>query len=255
MTDGIRFDLSPRTEFADRLEADLLRTIGDPADSTLTPAQARADLDEEHIMTITTDPQVTAPTRRPRRSWMLASTAAAMALIVAAVWVVARDDGSAASTHDVAFTVVWNVRTTVTDCPTDITDPPCAFRYEGSATSKFTGDVDGRAYQSIVWPNSDDFAGRAVRHEEKAATYLFSGTVAGCGTGMFLMVQTVQSVSGPDRDFGTGTSTGAWQIVPNSGRDGLSTISGSGTSSGQPTHLDTAGQSFIGAVSCASPKA
>jgi hypothetical protein len=173
-----------------------------------------------------------------------------MLLVIAAVWVFARDDGSAASTHDVAFTVVWNVSTTVHDCPTDTTSPPCAFLYEGSATAKFTGDVDGRAYQSIVWPDSDDFAGRAVRHEEKAASYVFSGTVAGCGTGEFLMVQTVQIVSGPDRDFGTGTSTGSWQIVQDSGRGGLRTISGSGTSSGHATDLDTAGQSFTGAVTC-----
>ena len=256
MTDGIRFDLSPRTEFADRLEVDLLRAIGDPTISTSThpPAHSARTLDEEHLMTITIDPAVETPTRRPRRGWMLVSTAAALLVVVGAVSVVARDDGSAASTHDVAFTVVWNVGTTVNDCPTDTTSPTCTFRYEGSATARFAGDVDGRAYQSIVWGNSDGFADRSVQHEDKAATYVFDGTVAGCGTGQFLMVETVQIVSGPDRDFRTGTSAGSWQIVPDSGRGDLRTISGSGTSSGHATDLDTVGRSFSGAVSCTPPK-
>jgi hypothetical protein len=256
MTDGIRFDLSPRTEFADRLEADLLRAIGDPATSTstLTPAHAARNTDQEHLMTITIDPPLETPTRRPRRSWMLASTAAALLVVVAAVRVIGSEDSSAGSAHSVAFTVVWNVGRTINDCPTDTTSPACAFRYEGSSTARFTGDVEGRAYQSMVWPNSDDFADRAVRHEERAASYVFEGTVAGCGTGQFLMVETVLLVSGPDRDWEAGTSTSSWQIVPDSGRGDLRTISGSGTSSGHATDLDTAGRSFTGAVTCTPPQ-
>jgi hypothetical protein len=43
----------------------------------------------------------------------------------------------------------------------------CAFRFDSPATSKFTGDIDGNAYQSVVWGGSDDFVDRAVRHEER----------------------------------------------------------------------------------------
>jgi hypothetical protein len=127
----------------------------------------------------------------------------------------------------------------------------CAFRYDSPATSKFTGDIDGHAYQSVVWGGSDDFADRAVRHEEKSATYVFGGTVAGCGSGEFLMTETVQIVSGPDRDFSKGTAIGTWQIVADSGRNHLRTISGGGTSSGLAQDYS---RSYTGTVTCTPPK-
>lgn len=261
MTDGIRFDLSPRTEFADRLEADLLRAISGPGHATTTNtttntstrATTPPDTEAEHLMTITLEPPVDSPTPN-RRAWRAAlAVAAAAILILVGVWAVGRSDDTPAGTHDVSFTVTWHEGTTIRDCPSDVSSPICAFRYDGSATAKFSGDIDGNAYQSVVWPFSDDFADRAVRHEEKAATYVFGGSVAGCGTGEFLMVETLQSVSGADRDFSKGTTTGAWTIVPDSGRNGLRSISGSGTSTSQPVDFSR-DRTFTGTVTCTPPK-
>ena len=252
MTDGIRFDLSPRTEFADRLEADLLRAIGDPALSTpTTRASTPHDPEAEHIMTITLDPPVDTPSPH-RRAWTTAiAVAAAALLILVGVWAVGRGDSEPAGTRDVSFTVLWAASNNEQDCPTDVSSPICAWKLATPATAKFTGDIDGNAYQSIVWGNSDVFPDRAVLHEEKAATYLFGGTVAGCGTGQFLMIETVQISSGPDRNYSTGSVSGTWHIVPESGRGDLRSISGSGTSSGLAPDYDRA---LTGTIACTPPK-
>ena len=251
MTDRIRFDLSPRPEFADRLEADLLRAIGDPASALTSRATPRRDLDEEHIMTITLDPDVAQPAPPRRRAWLtLAAAAAALLLVIAGIWAVGRKDSTPTGTHDVSFTVVWGGGQHAYRCPADASSPMCAWTLAVPATAKFTGDIDGNAYQTVVWGNGDDFADRAVRHEEQVATYVFGGTVAGCGTGEFVMIETVQILSGPDRDYSKATAIGTWEIVPDSGRNGLRTISGSGTSSGVYPDLD---RTASGTVTCTPP--
>jgi hypothetical protein len=65
------------------------------------------------------------------------------------------------------------------------------------------------------------------------------------------MTETVQIVSGPDRDFSKGTAIGTWEIVAESGRNDLRTISGSGTSSGLASDYS---RSFTGSVTCTQPK-
>lgn len=202
-------------------------------------------------MTITDTPPVEHHAPQRRRTWLIvAAAAAAVLLMVAGVWAVGRGDAEPAGTRDVSFTVEWAGGDNQHPCPTDVSGPICAWTLPGPASAKFTGDLDGTAYQSVVWGNSDRFADRAVLHEEKVATYVFGGTVAGCGTGQFVMIETVQIVSGPDEDYSTGTATGTWEIVPDSGRGDLRNISGSGTSSGLAPDY---GRSASGTVTCTPP--
>ena len=251
MADPSRFALSPRTEFADRLEADLLRAIGDSTTSTTTPdGVRRRHLDEEHLMTVIDTESFDEQTGRRHRGWMPAlAAAAAVVLVIAGVWVMRRADDQATAGRDVAFTVRWASAAQFNDCPTDVEVPVCAGTLPRPATATFTGDIAGNAYQSVVAGDSDDFADRAVRHEDKVATYVVDGTVSGCGTGQFVLVETLQVVSGPDRDYSTGTFGGTWFIVADSGRGDLRDIAGSGTSSGPASETD---RELTGSITCTS---
>jgi hypothetical protein len=131
----------------------------------------------------------------------------------------------------------------------------CVYRFGTPATAKFAGDIDGGGYQSVLWNFPLDEQDRVVDHLEHVASYNVGANVAGCGTGEFLMVEMIQFVSGPDRDRPSGTYTGTWQIVPQSGRNGLESITGSGTSSGVFGTAQDVGRTLTGKVTCTAESA
>ncbi len=172
MADLSRFALVPRTEFADRLEADLLRAIGDSTTSTTTPdGVLRRRLDEEHLMTVIDTPSFDEQPRRRHRGWMSAlAAAAAIVLVIAGVWVMRRGDDQATAGRDVTFTVRWASTAQFNECPTDVEVPVCAWTLPRPATATFTGDIAGNAYQSGVGGVSHDEPARPGRQQANPAT-------------------------------------------------------------------------------------
>lgn len=248
MTDPRIFDRTPRREFADRLEAQFLKaaavtaTAPDPTPHHSSPQEA--------TVTLQLDDPITTERRRPTWQWP-AVAAAAVLLIVALVAVLTRnsddDDTPPAAGTPVTFTVTWEYSDVRSECtPSN----ECLNHFDIPATTTFSGDVKGQGLQALYWNDPVDYPGKAVDHLEHVGTYQLDATVAGCGSGQFVLVEFMQFVSGPDRDRDSGTYIGTWQIVPNSGRGALSTIAGSGTSTGNFGTAPQKGRAFAGNVTC-----
>jgi hypothetical protein len=235
MTDWRDLAVDPDPDFRHRLEAELLRSIRTaphPAGGT-----AAGVPEEEITVTIELDEPATGQ-RPPSRRWLgLAAAAAAVAVVAGGVVMASRDDGStepvAASTSDageVTFEVQWPdlgemskscVETRELYLSADSGN--CFREFLGEAA--LTGDIQGSALWSMmanVGTTSDgdlsveDVAGFGV-------TYIVDADVAGCGSGEFMITSTLTF-----RGWENGQFVGDWRIVPDSGREDLAAISGSG---------------------------
>ena len=124
-------------------------------------------------------------------------------------------------------------------CVAPVTPEAAAEPYPGAYDFKESGDVVG----------TTSFAGTALlgaANDLNPATIdfpwesyaPFSGTVEGCGSGTFII----------HTEGNLNSNTGQWWIVPDSGRGGLSGISGTGTFSSPAPFTPI---SFIGHIRCA----
>jgi hypothetical protein len=257
MTDRIRFDRSPSAAFADRLERELLETIGarTATAGTSNPADNQNTSEEDQLMTLQLHSDAPGTGERPRNTWKwLALTAGVIALVAAIAAVLPgrrSDDVAVDGGAPVTFVVRWQYSETKDACaPTDSPTPICLSHFDIPATARFNGDVDGVGLQAVYWNAPVDYPDRPVDHLEHIGTYLVQATVAGCGTGQFMMVELMQFVSGADHDRDTGTYTGTWQIVDGSGRGALRNVAGSGTSKGVFGTAADEGRTFSGTIGC-----
>jgi hypothetical protein len=249
MTDHFAFDIAPNAEFADRLEADLLRTIGKHASSPTTGTIDVRD-SEEHLMTIDTEPPPV--WTRPRTIAAVAAAAAAVIVVVASlVWATNRstDDEVTGSSANVTFTVMWAYSDIVHECSPG-SRSVCLNRFDIPAAAEFSGAIAGSGSQVVLWNDPVDYPDQEVDHLEHVVTYNVDALVDGCGRGQFLLVEIMQFVSGANRDRDSGTYIGTWQIVAQSGRSGLESITGSGSSTGSFGTAVDIGRSFTGTISC-----
>ncbi len=255
MTDRIRFDRAPSAAFADRLERDLLRAVGaHPATAGTTSApDDTTNSPEDQLMTLDLESNAQGTEQRPRATWKWLALAAAVIALVAAVAAVLpgrkSNDSVVAGGTPVTFVVNWAYSDINSVCAPSTT---CLDHFDIPASSGFSGDVDGEGLQAVYWNAPVDFPGQSVDHLEHIGTYLVTATVDGCGTGTFMLVELMQFVSGADRDRPTGTYKGTWQIVDGSGRGALSTIAGSGTSTGVFGTAADQGRTFTGTIACPS---
>jgi hypothetical protein len=95
----------------------------------------------------------------------------------------------------------------------------------------------------------------SLGHEEFVNTYEVIATIDGCATvpANFMMMEMTQTKQLKGIDFTTrSVYSGTWQIVPESGRGPLASLSGSGTSAGDITYSDdtTWARTFTGTVTC-----
>ena len=76
--------------------------------------------------------------------------------------------------------------------------------------------------------------------------HLVHGSVTGCGTGEFMIVEILQFVG-----WENGAFVGTWQVIPGSGRGELADISGSGEVPGDPDgNTDVAPRIHTGVIDC-----
>ena len=244
MTDDHSLDMAPRAEFTDRLEAEILLVIGNRAETLSIP-----DLEETFVIV---EPTTALPSRR--RRWLVPVAAAIIALVAVGVIALAsREDTSTvvpADSHPATFTINWAYSEVNHDCPTDVSAAMCLNHFDIPATSELKGDVAGYGYQGVFWNGPVDYTGQAADHLEHVGAYNIKATVAGCGTGEFMLMEMMQFKSGANRDRPSGTYLGTWQIVPDSGRDALASISGSGTSRGVFGTAQADGRTFTGTIAC-----
>lgn len=249
MTDRFRFDLAPNAEFADRLEVDLLRAIGGRTPSPTTRTFDVPDT-EEHLVTI----EKTATHDQTRRRTISAvASVAAVVLLVAGIGLIAsRDTDSPASVNatEVTFTVMWAYSEIVNECAESTSTRVCLNRFEMPAAAEFSGDIVGAGNQVVLWNDPADYPGQDVDHLEHVVTYNVEAEVEGCGAGEFMLVEMMQFVSGAARDRDSGTYIGTWQIVTESGRNGLASIEGRGTSTGLFGTAGDVGRTFTGTANC-----
>jgi hypothetical protein len=250
MNDDHSLAASPRAEFADRLEQRLLAEIGRPA------AAPRSTDPSESIMTITTERA--AARRTP---FLVAAAAIAIIAVIGLTAFAAgrhtRPEATPTSStvpsgvgRVVTFVVRWKHSDVVHECPSDHDKAMCFNRFDMPATATFTGDVDGYGYQAVFWNDRAEAPDGKSDHLEHIAAYNIDASIAGCGNGEFMLMETLQFRSGPNRDLNTATYVGTWQIVAESGRGSLSTISGSGSSSGDVSTAATDGRTFTGRIAC-----
>jgi hypothetical protein len=258
MSDHRSLDVTPRAEFADALEAQLLRVLAGGRRSAASPTTPRPN-EKESIMTLTTEAPSTARSTKPSPARWVIAAAAAVAVLVGTGYVIGHNGNNRAllqppatnadpSAHAVSFRVVWTTSEIRHECPNDQNNGACINRFDMPASASFTGDVSGTAYQAVFWNDAVTYPGQNVDHLEHVIAYEVRGDVAGCGFGSFLMEETLQFVSGSNLDRPTGTYKGTWTIVPQSGRLGLATIAGSGTTSS--IFGDANGRPFVGTVTC-----
>jgi hypothetical protein len=244
MNDDHSLDMAPRAEFCDRLEADLLRVMGH---RTYT-----LPITEPEETFVIVEPRTVLPSRR--RRWMAPAAAAIIAL--GAVGVIAwarRDEPTVVEPADavpVSFTIHWAYSDVQRDCPTDVSATMCMNHFDFPTSSQLKGDVAGYGYQGVFWNAPADYSGQTVDHLEHVGAYNIKATIAGCGTGEFMLMEMMQFKSGAEHDRPSGTYIGTWEIVPESGRDGLVSITGSGTSHGVFGTAQADGRTFTGTIAC-----
>ncbi|MCU0259506.1 MAG: DUF3224 domain-containing protein, partial [Ilumatobacteraceae bacterium] len=126
----------------------------------------------------------------------------------------------------------------------------CFRQFLGEAT--FTGDIEGSALWSMM-ANTGTSSDGDLSVDDVAgfgATYIVEAEVPGCGSGEFMITSTLTF-----RGWENGQFVGDWQIVPDSGREELATISGSGVvlpRQDDPDVVDYANQPRVhtGTISC-----
>jgi len=253
MTIPRRFDRAPRPEFADQLERNLLRALD-------LSSGATTRVNEERPVMI--DVQHSAPVETPRRNRLSVAIAAAAVLIAGIAWAVGRIDRS---THDpaappaitvspgqpVTFTVRWSPRSNMTSrCQG--AENACLYSNSLFSSARLAGDVTGNGTIADVGNHPADQAGNPVGftpdpyHDEEVTVYNVLGSIAGCGSGEFLLVEIVQFVNG---GAAIGDYTGTWQIVPDSGRGELKSVNGRGTMTGTYNRA-VVRRTLTGVVSC-----
>jgi len=238
MTDDHRFDMTPRAEFADRLERDLLDALGarhhSPREDAIVSIETR-----EH------------PSRASRTPWLIAAAAVVVGVVGVTI-AFNRDQTSSAplsppttvsTDHPVTFTIEWSDAGKMSDCAAT-TALACLYHFGIPGVAPFKGDVAGTSYQAVFW-NEPDLDPSGMAHVEHIATYMVNATVKGCGSGRFMLEELVQ-YSWPNDHEDQGTYRGTWTIVPHSGRGDLKGISGTGASLSQPSGERT----LTGAVNC-----
>lgn len=224
---------------------------------------------EEAPVTIELDQlDPTRPSRRPKRTWWLAAAAAVVvALGAIATAFIVDDDGPGTAATDTAqrsvrpanelsFDVLWPDLTVAAgrDLCVDAEQTymsasrgECVATWSGEAV--VTGDVGGTA----LWVmhagtgRSDDDDATMTLVRGFSATYVVQATIDGCGSGEFMMTDSLGFVG-----WEAGGFVGAWEIVPGSGRDGLAGISGSGQVVAQASDGNgpAAARTHEGTVSC-----
>lgn len=258
-------DMTPRAEFADRLEADLLRVIGDRDADTSNP-----QVDEEPLVNVELTP--TPPSTRTR--WMIfAAAAAVIALVALGIAFTGRGhtksikpadsvdettSSQPANSHDVTFTVTWSMGPLAKQDCVNSGYFGCLEHFQMPGVSKFQGDVTGQAAEGVFWNARVPYASataQSVSHEEFVAVYGVYATVPECGVNRnaeFMLTETIQDTWSTDTFTERGTYIGTWQIVPESGRGALANVSGSGTSSGEITYADETknARTFTGTITC-----
>lgn len=152
-----------------------------------------------------------------RNACRLGGVATALSLLVASGTAAARPEGGNRTRH-VAFASTVEVVGGDIGC-----DPTMPTRCAGTfrSVSTFTGDLAGTSYvvgSAVLLPDGT-YQGQDVAQ--------FSGTVAGCGSGTLIMIET--GILDPTN----GHQTGTWEIVAGQGAGGLAGVSGSGTSDTQ----------------------
>lgn len=233
MTDWSDIAVAPDTGFATRLENALLTSLvaasPDTQPTTGTSARVRPTR-EGDMMTIQLDPPIqSAPPRRPR--WLAAAAAVILLLGAAAIVVMRTDGGAPADATDVTFEVQWpgladsqNPRCVETATVYESArSTHCLRGYSGEA--RLTGGVDGVAlFDMAANQGAEPSAGEIPADLATFnATYLVKGTVAGCGTGEFMIAEVLRFLGWENGQF-----DGTWQVMRGSGRGELAGISGSG---------------------------
>ena len=238
MTDDHRFDMTPRAEFADRLERDLRAALVAEHDTPKEVSIMHTDI-KEH------------PRPSSRTPWLVAAAAVVFG-VVGLTLAFTRDPKAAeplsppttvSTDRPVTFTIDWSEDGRTSDCA-KTTGLACLYHFGIPGVAPFTGDVAGTSYQAVFW-NDPDLDASKMAHVEHVATYMVNATVKGCGAGRFMLEELVQYVWPNDHED-EGTYRGTWTIVPHSGRGDLVAISGSGTSEGPPAGERT----LTGAVNC-----
>jgi len=238
MTDDHRFDMTPRAEFADRLERDLRATLGSADDTTREVSIVHTDrTDHAH---------------RPSRTPWFVAAAAVVFGVVGLTIAFTRDQKATArlsppttvtTDRPVTFTIDWSETGRTSDCAVT-TALACLHHFGMPGAAPFAGDVAGTSYQAVFW-NEPDLDAKQMAHVEHIATYMVNAAVKGCGSGRFMLEELVQYMWPNDHED-EGTYRGTWTIVPHSGRGDLTAISGSGTSEGPPGGART----LTGAINC-----
>jgi hypothetical protein len=233
---------TPRAEFADRLEADLLHVLAGGGGPRSTERETTVELEPR-------------PHDPPRSRWRGPILAAAAIVAVACGGVALRalrDDGGSSTAsvpmQPATFSVTWDYTEQVNHCLA--AGRACLNGFGMPATAELGGTIEGSANQSVVWNAPADYTDADVDHLEHVAVYNVSGTVEGCGSGELMIVEIMQFVSGAGHDREDGTYTGTWQIVPESGRVELTGVSGSGASNGLFATAGDVGREFTGTISC-----
>jgi hypothetical protein len=256
VTNWRRLAVQPDPGFADRLEARLeasLRRSGASLDDNVND-------DEGDLMTIDLDTAERLPTSsRPTSRWVWLAVAAALLLVVGVVALTQANSNDPADTpgtagFEVAFETTWPWLGDVgkQECfsglstDSELADAGNCLRVFNVITD-FVGDISGQAATNIIAGvgSSRDGDATVVLTTPHNITYLFRGSISGCGTGEFMIAEVLEFVG-----WESGMYVGTWQIVPGSGRGELQGVSGSGIVEPQDATGAEMVRPHVGTVSC-----
>jgi hypothetical protein len=125
-------------------------------------------------------------------------------------------------------------------------DGRCWRTFSGEAT--LTGDLEGTA----LWAMDANLGTPGDANDSTVeipavfnGTYLVRAAIPGCGTGEFMIAESLRFVG-----WASGQFIGTWQIMPASGRGDLTSISGSGTLAPATTDDPDAIRVHTGTITC-----
>jgi len=239
--------VEPAPAFADRLERELLARLAAP-----TSERSRVMID------LATQRSSVRTWNRPRM--LVAASVAAIAVAAGVVALQLDRDSDAppvaapAAQHAIAFEIEWPDLRSVegVNCVESettyfsATDGRCFREFVGEVP--MTGDVDGTGLWAMLGnlgeaANADDTSVNVP--SAFTATYIVKATVAGCGQGEFMVSEQLRFDG-----WESGAFSGTWEIVPGSGRQDLSDISGGGLVPGDFPARNTSQATRTGQVSC-----